>query len=367
MPTGQIKYYNSEKSFGFIAQDSGEADVFLHASAIKWATDEIRAGQRVKYDVVAGQKGLIAQNVEVLLTPIEQKRRSQGKVVIPRDYVPLQKQGGSFEVKKPVRPQGVPQPTPPPPATSRQPQESKVQSKPAASSAETGPPRPIEGPLNRQTSEIKSEPVASSAETSAPGPVKSPPPKKTAAPGASAKPKAKPKKPERPTLGDLYVQKQVRLKTPMVFGLYNHTQLPVTVSALTPYTFILEKSENEKQEFPKTDVKYCYKAEDSEKIQPLMRYNEEIKAQKLMPIIPRKERYHIDTRDVWQARKDRYPIEVMMREGEIFRGLVDWVSRYEIKLILANGAKIVVFQHAICDFKAFPSEKQEADEGEPES
>jgi sRNA-binding regulator protein Hfq len=43
-----------------------------------------------------------------------------------------------------------------------------------------------------------------------------------------------------------------------------------------------------------------------------------------------------------------------MREGEIFRGLVDWVSQYEIKLILENEVKVVVFRHAICDFKAFP-------------
>ncbi len=322
---GRIKYYNSDKNFGFIAQDSGEADVFLHASAIKWASDELRVGQRVKYEVVEGQKGLTARNVEVLLTPLEQKRRSQGKVVIPRDYVPSQKQSGGFEVKRSVSPQVPPQPTPTAPPTRRQP-EPQIQSKPVASNAET---------VKTHTAESQPSP-------------------KTTAPCPSAKPKAKPKQAERPTFGDLYMQKQIQLKTPMVFGLYDHTQLPVTVSEFTQYTFIVEKSDKEKQEFPKTDVKYCYKAEDSEKIQPLMSYNEEIKAQKLMPIIPRKERYDINTREISQARKDRYPIEVMMREGEIFRGLVDWVSKHEIKMILPNGSKIVVFRHAICNFKAFP-------------
>ena len=47
-----------------------------------------------------------------------------------------------------------------------------------------------------------------------------------------------------------------------------------------------------------------------------------------------------------------------MLEGEVFRGLVDWVSRYEIKMILENESKIVVFRHAICDFKVFSSEEQ---------
>ena len=45
-----------------------------------------------------------------------------------------------------------------------------------------------------------------------------------------------------------------------------------------------------------------------------------------------------------------------MLEGEVFRGLVDWVSRYEIKMILENESKIVVFRYAICDFKVFSSE-----------
>ena len=70
MSTGRIKYYNFDKGFGFIAQDSSDADVFLHSSAIKHPEyEELRVGQRVKYSVVEGEKGLVAQNVEVLLTP----------------------------------------------------------------------------------------------------------------------------------------------------------------------------------------------------------------------------------------------------------------------------------------------------------
>ena len=35
MPTGRVKYYNSDKGYGFIAQDTDEGDVFLHISAIQ--------------------------------------------------------------------------------------------------------------------------------------------------------------------------------------------------------------------------------------------------------------------------------------------------------------------------------------------
>ena len=78
-------------------------------------------------------------------------------------------------------------------------------------------------------------------------------------------------------------------------------------------------------------------------IQSILRYNEEIKEQDLKPVIQRKKRYSINTRTIVQARRDRHTIEVTMLEGEVFRGLVDWVSRYEIKMILENESKIVVF------------------------
>jgi len=47
VPRGKIKYYNTEKGFGFIAQDDGEADVFIHSSAIDSPYDDIRVGQTV--------------------------------------------------------------------------------------------------------------------------------------------------------------------------------------------------------------------------------------------------------------------------------------------------------------------------------
>ena len=109
---------------------------------------------------------------------------------------------------------------------------------------------------------------------------------------------------------------------------------------------------------PKTDVKYCYKAEDATDIQSIIRYNPEIKAQDLKPVIQRRKRYRIHTQAIVQARRAQQTIEVTMLEGEVFRGLVDWVSRYEIKMVLENKSKIVLFRHAICDFKAFPSEGQ---------
>jgi CspA family cold shock protein len=64
MPQGTVKWFNAEKGFGFIAQDNGGPDVFVHYSAI--ATQGYRTleeNQRVEFEVTQGQKGPQAADV----------------------------------------------------------------------------------------------------------------------------------------------------------------------------------------------------------------------------------------------------------------------------------------------------------------
>ncbi|MFG2076111.1 cold-shock protein [Nonomuraea terrae] len=65
MATGTVKWFNSEKGFGFIAQDNGGADVFAHYSNIvsNGGYRELFEGQKVAFDVVQGQKGPQAENI----------------------------------------------------------------------------------------------------------------------------------------------------------------------------------------------------------------------------------------------------------------------------------------------------------------
>ncbi|MGW8374774.1 cold-shock protein [Streptomyces sp. ODS28] len=64
MVTGTVKWFNSEKGFGFIEQEGGGEDVFAHFSNIN-ATGfrELLEGQKVSFDVTQGQKGLQAENI----------------------------------------------------------------------------------------------------------------------------------------------------------------------------------------------------------------------------------------------------------------------------------------------------------------
>jgi len=61
--TGQVKFFNESKGFGFIRQDGGP-DVFVHYSSIKYnGFKTLSEGQRVEFTVTKGAKGLQAENV----------------------------------------------------------------------------------------------------------------------------------------------------------------------------------------------------------------------------------------------------------------------------------------------------------------
>ena len=61
MKTGIVKFYNSDKGFGFIKDDETQEDIFVHRSGIRGV---IRDNDNVSYDVEHGNKGLNAVNVQ---------------------------------------------------------------------------------------------------------------------------------------------------------------------------------------------------------------------------------------------------------------------------------------------------------------
>lgn len=60
---GTVKWFNSEKGYGFISRESGD-DVFVHHSAIQGqGFKTLTEGDRIEFEVARGPKGLQAQNV----------------------------------------------------------------------------------------------------------------------------------------------------------------------------------------------------------------------------------------------------------------------------------------------------------------
>jgi CspA family cold shock protein len=67
MAQGTVKWFNAEKGFGFIAQEGGGDDVFVHFSAIQGTGyRSLEEGQQVEFDIGPGRKGDEAQNVRAI-------------------------------------------------------------------------------------------------------------------------------------------------------------------------------------------------------------------------------------------------------------------------------------------------------------
>jgi cold shock protein len=67
MATGTVKFFNSQKGFGFIQPDDGGKDVFVHISAVERAgMSNLNEGQKLTYDVVSERGKLAAANLQAV-------------------------------------------------------------------------------------------------------------------------------------------------------------------------------------------------------------------------------------------------------------------------------------------------------------
>jgi len=65
VPTGKVKWFDTDKGFGFLASDEG-GDVFVHVSALPAGVHELKNGQRVEFGVVNGRRGEQALSVRIM-------------------------------------------------------------------------------------------------------------------------------------------------------------------------------------------------------------------------------------------------------------------------------------------------------------
>ncbi|WP_106402460.1 cold-shock protein [Actinocorallia populi] len=96
MPSGKVKWYDTDKGFGFLTRDDG-GEVFVHSSALPAGTKALKQGQRVEFGVVEGRRGQQALSVKVVDTPpsVEKtiakakRKRPDDMVLITEDLIKL--------------------------------------------------------------------------------------------------------------------------------------------------------------------------------------------------------------------------------------------------------------------------------------
>jgi cold shock protein len=93
MPIGRVRYYDTEKGFGFLSKDDGGEDVYVRASALPEGVTSLRRGQKVEFGVVDGKKGEQALSVRLLEAPPSlskaQRKSPEQMAIIVEDLIKM--------------------------------------------------------------------------------------------------------------------------------------------------------------------------------------------------------------------------------------------------------------------------------------
>ena len=87
MPSGKVKWFDTEKGFGFLSQEEGE-DVYVRSSALPAGVEGLKAGQRVEFGVAAGRRGPQALSLKLIDPPPSLSRTRREATTVEHKHTP---------------------------------------------------------------------------------------------------------------------------------------------------------------------------------------------------------------------------------------------------------------------------------------
>ena len=153
--------------------------------------------------------------------------------------------------------------------------------------------------------------------------------------------------------GRAYVQKQIRKKTPMVFELYGEHIEGIIRRRLT-YALAVVSISGEVRHIEKLNIKYMYKQAEMAQIVQDIEVDTDLKVQNLASIVHKSERFQVDDHVLARCRREKIPVRLTLRGGEVITGIIRWFSRYDMKMILVHGGNVIVFRHGLHSLEISP-------------
>ena len=89
MPSGKVKWFDTEKGFGFLSQDDGP-DVYVRSEALPDGVTTLKAGTRVEFGIAQGRRGDQALQVRIIDAPVSVVRnQSHARRKKPEEMAPI--------------------------------------------------------------------------------------------------------------------------------------------------------------------------------------------------------------------------------------------------------------------------------------
>jgi CspA family cold shock protein len=124
-----------------------------------------------------------------------------------------------------------------------------------------------------------------------------------------------------------------------------------TIKEVRIYDYLVQTEQIDPLEVKKLEVKCLYKFKNAGPITRTVQVDEAIKKKKLMPAEKIKDRYFIPNILLEELVKNKKKVTVTISDGESMSGPIDWYTKFEFLLSLSPRLKVLVFRHAIVDFK----------------
>lgn len=139
----------------------------------------------------------------------------------------------------------------------------------------------------------------------------------------------------------------------MVFELYGE-HVEGAISRRLTYTLDVALVHGAVRRIEKLNIKYMYKRDESPQVVQDIEVDADLRAQNLVSVARGSERFHVDDRVLARCRREKIPVRLTLRGGEIIIGVIDWFSQYEMKILLIHGGSVIVFRHGLHKFEISP-------------
>lgn len=147
------------------------------------------------------------------------------------------------------------------------------------------------------------------------------------------------------------LESALRTGRPLAIGLHAGRVVEARVTAVDRYEFTIQPRDGQPEVIHKLQAKFACDVADRKKARRSLRYDDALKATPREPIWKPQERYTCSNRRLFGYLDEKTQIQVTLLEGEVFRGELAWIGRYEFGLALKGGVELVVFRHALADLR----------------
>jgi len=123
------------------------------------------------------------------------------------------------------------------------------------------------------------------------------------------------------------------------------------IRQVSRYDLVLADDDGGEEQFRKLDVKFLYPSRWREAAGRLVKKDAGVAARGLEPIVEAGARYHVKNKTLFPFMQNRTVLLFTTLEGDVLRGLVGGIHRYELTLFLKGGVPVTLLRHAIFDVR----------------